>query len=206
VSEIELVELAEGAFAETRDSFFELIETVRSLATTKACVGGLQVDNQQSGVLYVRRQGGVDAAGLFADSRWYLNLETVPGWGWWQREDSIDSAGMHMTVLAMRFPDEKSRSRFIDATREHGEYCWENESDTQVYGLSVVVDAKGAANQVALGDLVVVMICTDALAFEKHRDDPRHLALGDKIAALSIPVESSFAQTYELSAAGYLWR
>lgn len=212
MSDVDVVELIAMSLGEAD----ELVETVKSLAETRACVSAVSVDEEQSGGLYARRLCGiakaeldtvpVGYAGSSSNDWWYSRLETVPGYGWWQRQEPVDHTDMLMTVFAMRFPDKESRNAFIEATRGHGDYCWENEPDTQVYGLGIVVEQKGASVPIRRGDLVVVMICTDQRAIEKHQDDPQHLALGGEIAALRIPVENNFANTYQLMPAGFLWR
>ena len=113
---------------------------------------------------------------------------------------------MLLTLFALRFPDAEIRIQFIDATRSHSHYCWENEPETQVYGLGIVTSEPQDSYGVKTDDLMVVMICSDDEALAKHRDDPKHLALGAQIVGLGIEVENTFSKTYHLTSHGFLHR
>jgi hypothetical protein len=56
------------------------------------------------------------------------------------------------------------------------------------------------------GDLVVVMACSDLAAAEKHRDDPKHLALSAKYAEQGVLLENTFMRHYRTTGDGFLWR
>ena len=51
-----------------------------------------------------------------------------------------------------------------------------------------------------------VMGCTDEAAEEKHAVDPNHVALGAKLTAVGVEIESSELLQYRTTGRGYLWR
>jgi hypothetical protein len=176
-------------------------------ANTRAWVIGKNITASSDDLFYGRYESPTDLPDLgVAYPQWHLALSPVPGWGWWQREVTIDHADMIMVVLGMRFADKDSRERFVAATKAHGDYCLRNEPATLVYGLGQIADRSPSADAFTVGDLVVIMACADQHALDQHANDPKHLALASRMADLRIEVESHFSQTYQLRADGFLWR
>jgi hypothetical protein len=52
--------------------------------------------------------------------------------------------------------------------------------------------------------LIFIMACTDMAAVEKHRQDPRHLALGQRIIDAGVEVTSTFRKMYRTTGHGFL--
>ena len=194
-----------------------LASTLVDRPEVQACFGGLLRDDDQLGFLVAR--GDVSSVqteiALLSESSGYsedafqMQLEPLLDYGWWQRPGPVERPvvrpGMLLCVFTMRFPDFQNRDQFINATQHHSEYCWSNEPDTQIYGMGVAYNASTTSAPVTEGDVVVVMVCTDEAALQKHSDDPQHLALGEKVAGLGIEVENPLSHVYQLTT-GYLWR
>jgi len=133
----------------------------------------------------------------------------VSGYGWWSRKDHRDlmnEPNVIVTILGMRFETAEQRDRFIDLSQVHAQYCWNEEPDTLVYSGGIATSDADREIDLRTGDLVFVMACTDLAAVEKHRDDPNHLALGEKFAQAGINIESPFMRTYRTTGHGYLWK
>jgi hypothetical protein len=88
----------------------------------------------------------------------------------------------------------------------HAEYCWIEEPDTLIYSGGIATADADRELDIKAGDLIFLMGTTDMAAMEKHRDDPKHLALGPKFSELGINVEGTFLRTYETTGDGYLWK
>ena len=133
----------------------------------------------------------------------------VNSYGWWSRKnysDLMSASKVILTVLGMRFQNAEQRDQFIKLSQVHAQYCWGEEPDTLVYSGGIASSDADREIDLRTGDLVFVMACTDLAAFEKHRDDPNHLALGEKFANAGINIESSFMRTYRTTGHGYLWK
>jgi|TARA_B110000305_G_C19462001_1_gene655136 hypothetical protein len=185
------------------------VEAFNQSAGLSSCVNALETECENNALLFLHgHQKIVDKAqrelGSLPGLQLSVSLEPVAGYGWWHRGPMTNLQGMLLTVFSMRFPESQARDRFIEATRSHSHYCWDNEPDTQVYGLGKVSGKTIGEYAINQGDLIVVMICTDEEAQDKHRNDPRHLKLGTQIAELGIEVKNTFAKTYQLSGHGFL--
>jgi quinol monooxygenase YgiN len=136
-----------------------------------------------------------------------LQFADLPDYGWWARPDRPGAeAGAILMVIGMRFADAAARDGFIGLTREHARYCWDNEPNTLIYSAGLAMADVDREIDVKTGDLIFVMGCTDMAAVTKHGDDPNHLALGPKFAALGAAPEITFTRTYRTAGKGYLWR
>ena len=132
----------------------------------------------------------------------------LPGYGWWSRPERqalFADVGALVVFLGMNFAGEAERDAFIEISGEHADYCHGAEPDKLVYsgGLSVPDTMYGIDVE---ADLVFVMACTDLASMEQHRDDPRHLALGEPMAKAGCMPEIAFTKTYRTTGKGYLWR
>ena len=132
----------------------------------------------------------------------------LPGYGWWsrpERQSVFANEGALVIFLGMNFAGDAERDAFIEISGGHADYCREAEPETLVYsgGLSVADQAYGVDVE---ADLVFVMACTDLAAMEQHRDDPRHLALGEPMAKAGCMPDIAFTKTYRTTAKGYLWK
>ena len=133
----------------------------------------------------------------------------VEGYGWWSRPEQQDvmmRPGVIITVLGMRFPSEQQREEFIQLSQAHAEYCWTEEPDTLIYSGGLALSDADRELDIKTGDLVFVMASTDMEAMVKHRDDPKHLAIGERLSAEGINVEGTFLRSYETTGDGYLWK
>ena len=133
----------------------------------------------------------------------------VEGYGWWARPEQQDvmmRPGVIITVLGMRFPSEQQREKFIQLSQAHAEYCWTEEPDTLIYSGGLALSDADRELDIKTGDLVFVMASTDMEAMVKHRDDPKHLAIGERLSAEGINVEGTFLRSYETTGDGYLWK
>lgn len=182
-------------------------------AALTTCISALEQADESNCLLLMRSAGQpLDLASdeisqpALESFQLQVTLESVEGYGWWQPRPVAKPEGMLLTLFALRFPDAEIRTQFIDATRSHSHYCWENEPETQVYGLGIVTSEPQDSYRVKTDDLMVVMICSDDEALAKHRDDPKHLALGAQIVGLGIEVENTFSKTYHLTSHGFLHR
>ena len=136
-------------------------------------------------------------------------FDDVKNYGWWSRKDHVNlmnERDVILTVLGMRFETAEQRDQFIDLSQVHAQYCWDEEPDTLIYSGGIATSDADREIDLRKGDLVFVMACTDLAAFEKHRDDPNHLALGEKFSQAGINIESSFMRTYRTTGHGYLWK
>jgi quinol monooxygenase YgiN len=129
----------------------------------------------------------------------------VADFGWWSRPDADPSPqGAVVRFVGFHFDTDDQRETFLELTREHAAYCWDNEPGTLVYGAGVAAaDADREIDQHA-GDLVFVMVCADQSAADKHAEDPRHVALGEELAGRQIASEPSFRRTYITTGHGFL--
>ena len=133
----------------------------------------------------------------------------VDDYGWWSRPgktSSMTQPGVILTFLGMRFPSLDQRNEFIRLSQIHAEYCWIEEPDTLIYSGGIATADADRELDIKAGDLIFLMGTTDMAAMEKHRDDPKHLALGPKFSELGINVEGTFLRTYETTGDGYLWK
>lgn len=193
--------------AATQDKWQRTVDEYRQRSVPAVCLEALEKEAESNALLFLRGPrdslpdvtSGSDDMPV-ADLQLRVNLKPVADYGWWQRQPITNPQGMLLTLFAMHFPDADTRDQFVEATRSHSAYCWENEPDTQVYGLGIVAGRIESEYAIKTEDLMVVMICTDQTAMDKHRDDPRHLKLGAQIAELGIDVENTFAKTYRLTA------
>ena len=136
-------------------------------------------------------------------------FDDVNNYAWWSRKDHVNlmnEPDVILTVLGMRFETAEQRDQFIDLSQVHAQYCWDEEPDTLIYSGGIAASDADREIDLRKGDLVFVMACTDLAAFEKHRDHPNHLALGEKFAQAGINIESSFMRTYRTTGHGYLWK
>jgi len=135
--------------------------------------------------------------------------DDVPNYGWWARPEHASPARLAdhpLTLLCMRFGNDAQRDRFIELSGEHARYCLTAEPDTLVYSGAVARDDLESTSPLAAGDLVFIMVCTDDAAVEKHATDPNHLALGEKLNAAGVEIESAVAYQYRTTGLGFLWR
>lgn len=129
----------------------------------------------------------------------------VADYGWWTRSnDPLVQRDAIMVLAGMRFADAAQAEEFCRLTQTHADYCWEAEPDTLIYSGGIAAQDADRGLDIKQGDLVFVMACTDMDAVTRHRDDPRHLALGEQFAAAGIAVESTFAKTYRTTGRGFL--
>ncbi len=131
------------------------------------------------------------------------------GFGWWvpsgEQADPI-CAGASISLLGLRFGEERSRQRFFELTREHARYCWDAEPSTWVYSCGFAAAAMDRELDVVEDDLLGVMICADRQAADQHANDPRHLGLGETMANENLDVKQLFLRTYTTTGHGFLWR
>ena len=135
--------------------------------------------------------------------------DDAPNYGWWARPEHASPARLAdhpLTLLCMRFGNDAQRDRFIELSGEHARYCLTAEPDTLVYSGAVARDDLESTSPLAAGDLVFIMVCTDDAAVEKHATDPNHLALGEKLSAAGVEIESAVAYQYRTTGLGFLWR
>ncbi len=133
----------------------------------------------------------------------------VEDYGWWSRPEQQEvmmSPGLILTILGMRFPNLKQLEKFIELSRFHSDYCWTEEPGTLVYSGGLALSDADREVDIKAGDLIFVMASTDMAAMVKHRDDPKHLALGEQFVEKGISVEGTFLRTYETTGDGYLWK
>lgn len=135
----------------------------------------------------------------------------IPGYGFWSRPSQAPNAAGHtpsdamLVLLGMRFADVVQRDAFIELSAEHADYCWANEPDTWVASCGIVASDSDRAD-IRTGDLVFVMACRDMAAVERHTEDPRHLALGERLTERGIAFETPFSQTYRTTGCGFIHR
>lgn len=131
----------------------------------------------------------------------------VPDYGWWGRPETRDAAGpCVLTVVGMRFEDEAKRDTFVTLSAQHAAYCWENEPDTIIYSAGIAQKDSDRGPDIKQGDLIFVTGCTDMAAVEKHRDDPNHIALGDRFTEAGVVMNITFKRQYQTTGNGFLWR
>lgn len=135
--------------------------------------------------------------------------DDVPDYGWWARPEHASPgylADCPLIMLCMRFADAAQRDRFIELSGEHARYCLTAEPGTLVYSGAIAREDLESTSPLAAGDLVFLMVCTDDAAVEKHATDPNHLALGEKLKAAGVEIESAVAYQYRTTGLGFLWR
>ena len=132
----------------------------------------------------------------------------IPGYGWWGRGPSGASRapGNVLVIIGMRFGDEAQREKFLEISRQHADYCFENEADTLIYSGGIATGDADREIDVKSGDLIFVMACTNQEAVQKHAEDPNHLAIGDKLQEAGIEMQLTFMRSYLSTKYGYLWR
>ncbi len=135
--------------------------------------------------------------GLFGD---------IENYGWWSRPErlpTLSAADLQLTLICTRFPTDAMREQYLALTGAHADYCRAAEPDTLIYsgGLALADNERGP--EIKAGDLLFVAVFADEAAATKHRDDPQHLALQPKLAA--VERERVFVKSYRTTGAGYLW-
>ena len=132
----------------------------------------------------------------------------LEGYGWWGRPETREGtdAGQILVLLGMRFESSVMRDDFLNLSGEHAIWCWENEPDTTVYSGGLARRDADRELDLKQGDLVLVMACTDMDAVIRHRDEPHHLALGERIEQQGIRMTNTFQRTYRTTGHGFLWR
>jgi len=132
----------------------------------------------------------------------------VADFGWWGRPDSHQSnvEGAILVIIGLRFTEAGMADEFLTLSSVHADYCWEHEPDTLIYSGGLALADADRELDIKTGDLIFVMGCTDMAAVEKHRDDPNHLALGEKFAEQHITMENTFSRMYRTTGRGFLWR
>ncbi|MFT7649812.1 MAG: quinol monooxygenase YgiN [Candidatus Poriferisodalaceae bacterium] len=131
----------------------------------------------------------------------------LPDYGWWSRPGTDPSpAGAVVRFTGFHFDTDAQRDTFIERTREHAAYCWNNEPGTLVYSGGIAIsDADREIDQQS-GDLVFVAVYTDVAAADTHNDDPRHVALGEDLARDGVMSAPAFRRSYITTGHGYLWK
>lgn len=129
----------------------------------------------------------------------------IPDLGWWSRSSAPRSNPL-LVLLGLRFADDDMRDAFVDLSKSHAGYCFEAEPETLIYSGGVAAADADRGPDIKTGDLIFAMACTDMAAVEKHRDDPNHIALGERIAAAGIEMTATFNQMYQTTGRGFLWR
>ena len=131
----------------------------------------------------------------------------LPDFGWWSRPGADPSQpGAVVRFTGFRFDTGGQQDLFIERTREHAAYCWDNEPGTLVYSGGIAAsDADREIDQCA-GDLVFVSVYTDMAAADAHNDDPRHVVLGEELERAGVVSEPTFRRTYVTTGHGYLWK
>ena len=131
----------------------------------------------------------------------------LPDFGWWsrpERDPIFTEPGAVMIVIGMNFSDDNAKDAFVRLSAQHAAYCWDAEPDTLVYSAGrSVADANYGIDVEA--DLIFVMCYTNMAAAEKHREDPRHIALGEQLEKNGIAPPVAFSRLYTTSGCGYLW-
>jgi quinol monooxygenase YgiN len=137
-----------------------------------------------------------------------LLANDVPDYGWWQRSDagSGDVEGQSLVLVGLRFADEAARGEFLRLSAEHADWCLANEPDTTVYSGGLARADVDRTLDVKADDLVFVMGCASVDAVTRHAEEPRHVALGARLAELGIAPENTFTRTYRTTGRGFLWR
>lgn len=157
-----------------------------------------------------RELGELMGARRMIKSRVLANIaDDVPDYGWWARPEHASPgylADCPLIMLCMRFADAAQRERFIELSGEHARYCLTAEPETLVYSGAIARADLESTSPLAAGDLVFIMACTDDAAVEKHATDPNHLALGEKLSAAGVEIESAVAYQYRTTGLGFLWR
>ena len=140
---------------------------------------------------------------------WNTRFPDIDGYGWWSRQEkAAERTGNDITLilLGLRFDDDLKRDRFVEISAGHADYCAREEPDTLIYSGGIATSDMSRDVEVAVGDLIFVMACTDMAAAEKHAQDPNHLALGEQLQAAGIEPTPTFMRTYQTVGNGYLWR
>jgi len=132
----------------------------------------------------------------------------IDNYGWWCRPESASpsQAGIILAVLGFRFDSRAQEASYLELTRSHAGYTWDNEPNTLIYSAGRATADADREIDVIAGDLVFVMGCTDMASVDKHANDPVHLALGPKFTEVGINPEPTFMRLYQTTGNGYLWR
>ncbi len=89
-------------------------------------------------------------------------------------------------------------------SQKHAEYCWNEEPDTLIYSMGIAGQDADRGPDIKQGDLIFMMACTDMAAVEKHRLDPHHLTLGQRIIDAGVEVTPTFRKMYRTTGRGFL--
>lgn len=129
----------------------------------------------------------------------------VPDFGWWRRGDNtLIQRGAIIVLLGLRFGYDAHRGDFIRMFQDYADYCWVEEPETLIYSGGIATRDADRGPDIKQGDLILFMACTDMAAVEKHRQEPRHLALEQQLVNAGIEMTTTFQKTYRTTGHGFL--
>ncbi|MDA8628481.1 antibiotic biosynthesis monooxygenase [Pseudomonadales bacterium] len=129
----------------------------------------------------------------------------LPDFGWRGRGgNTLISSSAIFSLSGLRFGNDAQKSDAIRLLRDHADYCFVEEPETLIYSGGIATQDADRGPAIKQGDLIFIMACTDMAAVEKHRQDPRHLALGQRIIDAGVEVTSTFRKMYRTTGHGFL--
>lgn len=126
--------------------------------------------------------------------------------GWTRTDRKKPDTGNILSCNVFRFGSEAQRDQFVALASEHAKYCWENEPDTLTYYGGLIVDKVAKGPAVQKGDLFFVAEYTDQAAREKHRDDPKHVALGKTLDEKGIQRDRIWESAFQNTGRGFMMK
>ena len=204
--EQQLPQSADAATAWLDDYGTHADELLSRRADVLAYEAAIAEDDPRQVLTYERRGAGYKADPAIAQPPTQLQLNEIPGYGWWgrpERESAHRAVDLQLTLIATRFASRAATARYIELTGEHASYCSQTEPDTLIYSGGFVTQDTDYGPGIKRDDFVFIALFANADAALTHRDDPQHLALQPKLAA--IDKERVLLRTYRTSGRGFLW-
>tara|TARA_B110000967_G_scaffold29496_1_gene27663 strand:- start:67 stop:783 length:717 start_codon:yes stop_codon:yes gene_type:complete len=129
----------------------------------------------------------------------------LPDFGWRGRGgNTLISSGAIFVLSGLRFGNNAQKSDAMRLLRDHADYCFVEEPKTLIYSGGIATQDADRGPDVKQGDLIFIMACTDMASVEKHRLDPHHLALGQRMIDAGVAVTPTFRKMYRTTGHGFL--
>jgi len=129
----------------------------------------------------------------------------LPDFGWRGRGgNTLISSGAIFVLSGLRFGNDAQKSDAIRLLSDHADYCFVEEPETLIYSGGIATQDADRGPDIKQGDLIFIMACTDMAAVEKHRQDPHHLTLGQRMMDAGVEVTSTFRKMYRTTGHGFL--
>lgn len=128
----------------------------------------------------------------------------LPDFGFRGRGNTLIRNGAMFVIWGMRFDDDGDRAEYIRMSGDYADHCFAAEPETLIFSGGIAGQDSDRGPDIARGDLIFMMACTDMDAVEKHTQDPRHHAPGQQFIDAQSEMTTTFHNMYRTTGHGFL--